>query len=155
MRVAIAPDQTRKLRAALGRGGRHEIGGQLFGEQLAPSHFRITEVMLQSRPGTFARFVVDLVDAARNAFGFFEKHGHAYSRFNYIGEWHSHPSFDVAPSSTDRVAMRSLVSDPDFRGSFAVLVIVRLDGDQLASSATLFDPQGSERAITLEIEDER
>jgi len=154
MRLAIAPSQTRKLRAALGRGGSREIGGQLFGEQLAPSNFQVTEVTLQSRPGTVARFVVDLVDAARSALRFFERHGHAYSRFNYVGEWHSHPSFDVTPSSTDSATMRSLVSDPDFRGHFAVLVIVRLDGDQLVSTATLFDPQGSESAIVLEIEDD-
>ena len=155
MRLAIAADQVRRLLAALARHGRREIGGQLYGEQLEPSNFRITELTIQSRPGTFARFVVDLVESAKGALGFFDRHGHAYARFNYIGEWHSHPSFEVTPSATDARTMRSVVEDPAFRGQFAVLVILRLDESELVSSATLFAPGAVERAIALEVEDEQ
>ena len=58
MKLRLAGDQTAKLVAALKRGGRREIGGQLFGEQLAPSNFVVTELAVQARPGTVARFVV-------------------------------------------------------------------------------------------------
>ena len=154
MRLAIAADQVSKVRAALARHGSREIGGQLYGELLEPSNFRVTELTIQSRPGTFARFVVDVVESARSALGFFDRHKHAYARFNYIGEWHSHPSFQVTPSATDAATMRSVVDDPEFRGQFAVLVILRLDKSALVSSATLFAPGSVERTIDLEVEDD-
>ena len=155
MRVMLPHDQTRKLTRALERAGRSEIGGQLFGEQIAPSRFRVTDLSVQSRVGSFAGFVVDLVDAARAAVAFFRRTGHDYSRHNYIGEWHSHPSFAVSPSPKDSNTMRQLVGSPDFVGSFAVLLIARLDDGVLRTGAWLFDPLGREDAVELEIEDVR
>lgn len=152
MKIAVAADQTGKLVAALKRAGIKETGGQLFGEQLAPSNFRVTELTVQSRPGTFARFVVDLLQAAKDAVRFFERTEHRYTRYNYIGEWHSHPSFAVQPSGSDVAAMRGIVSDPRFAGSFSILMIVRLDAETLTASAWVFDPQGAEHPVTLEVE---
>jgi len=150
VRLLLPNDQMEILRNALHRAGTDEIGGQIFGEQLAPSDFRATDLTFQKRPGTFARFIVDFVQAARDAINFFDRTKHQYERFNYIGEWHSHPSFEVRPSATDIEAMRALVSDGEFRGRFAVLMITRLDGDQISSAAWLFDPAGHELAVTLE-----
>ncbi|WP_372012443.1 Mov34/MPN/PAD-1 family protein [Tistrella mobilis] len=152
MKIAVAADQTGKLVAALKRAGIKETGGQLFGEQLAPSNFRVTELTVQSRPGTFARFVVDLLQAAKDAVRFFERTEHRYTRYNYIGEWHSHPSFAVQPSGSDVAAMRGIVSDPRFAGSFSILMIVRLDAETLTAGAWVFDPQGAEHPVTLEVE---
>lgn len=151
MRMRLANDQLDKLKPALEQAGTKEIGGQLFGEQLAPSDFRITEVAIQARRGTFGRFMVDLVEAGRNALRFFDRTHHQYKRFNYIGEWHSHPSFEVKPSPRDVETMVKLVTDPAFKGSFASLMIVRLDGDNVSMGAWLFDPQGTARAIDVEV----
>ena len=151
MRMRLANDQLEKLKSALARAGTKEIGGQLFGEQLAPSDFLITEVAIQARRGSFARFMVDLVEAGRNALRFFERTQHQYKRFNYIGEWHSHPSFEVKPSAQDVETMVKLVTDPTFKGSFAMVLIVRLDGDVVSMGAWLFDPQGTMGAIDVEV----
>lgn len=150
MRLMLPAEHIAGLRDALRRSGTREIGGQIFGEQLAPSDFVATELTLQKRPGTFARFVVDLMQAARDAVRFFDRTAHQYTRFNYIGEWHSHPSFVVQPSDVDVAAMRRLVTDPDFKGGFAVLMITRLCGDDLTCGAWLFDPAGAVFPITLE-----
>lgn len=150
MRVTLASDQKRKLVAALKRAGAREIGGQLYGEQLAPSDFLVTDVAIQRRRGSVVRFFVDLVQAARDALRFYDRTRHRYARFNYIGEWHSHPQFAVHPSGIDIDTMRTLVGDPDFQGSFAVLMIVRLSNDALCAAAWVFDPEGSERPICLE-----
>lgn len=156
MKLHLPSDQTGKLARALVRAGTSEIGGQLFGEQLAPSNFRITELTIQSRPGTFARFVVDLVEAGRAAVDFFRRTAHDYARHNYIGEWHSHPSFAIQPSPIDANTMRELVASEDFKGSFAVLMIVRLDGAELRTGAWVFDGERHEESVTLEVEnDER
>ncbi len=56
---------------------------------------------------------------------FFCETGHQYDRFNYLGEWHSHPRFPVTPSAQDVESMVDLVNGE--RGiDFAVLLIVRL-----------------------------
>lgn len=153
MKVILPSSEVRKLRIALARAGRSERGGQLFGEQLAPSRFRVTDLTVQRRQGSFATFIVDLVEAGRAAMAFFRRTGHDYSRHNYIGEWHSHPSFAVEPSAKDSETMRDLVAAETFVGTFAVLLIARLDGTELTTGAWVFDPQGHERSISLEIED--
>jgi hypothetical protein len=70
--------------------------------------------------------MVDLLQAARDALRFFDRTEHQYTRFNYIGEWHSHPSFEIKPSPTDVRTMVALLTDPMFRGSFAIMMIARL-----------------------------
>lgn len=152
MRLRLPVDQTARLVAALEKAGKREIGGQLFGEQLAPSDFDVTELTIQARRGSFARFMVDLLQAARDAMHFFDRTKHHYTRYNYIGEWHSHPSFAVYPSGTDLATMRALVGDARFAGSFAVLMIVRLDGGTLSAASWVFDPQGNEFEANLEMD---
>jgi proteasome lid subunit RPN8/RPN11 len=151
VRLRLPLKERQRLIEALARAGSKEIGGQLFGEQLAPSDFRVTEASIQPRPGTFARFVVDVVEAACAATRFFGRTGHQYTRFNYIGEWHSHPSFAVRPSGEDAETMRQLVGDSDFAGHFAVLLIVRLDAHELTTGAWLFNPAAPDRTLDVEV----
>lgn len=152
MRLRLPNEQVRVLTEALRRAGTKEIGGQIFGEQLAESDFRATTITIQKRRGGFARFFVDLTQAARDAVRFFHKTEHRYLRYNYIGEWHSHPSFSVTPSSTDLRSMIDLVTDPSFRGNFAVLLILRLTDSTLTLSAQVFDRVGVLQAISVERE---
>lgn len=150
MQLTLNRDQRGVLQAALQRGGRREVGGQLYGEQLAPSRFQVTHLTVQHAPGTISRFIVDLTQATRDALGFFQRTQRQYTRFNYIGEWHSHPSYAVIPSGTDRSTMQALVADPTFRGHFAVLLIARLEGETLTAGAWVFDPTGREVTVDLE-----
>ena len=154
MKVRIGADQTQKLRNALAQAGQREIGGQLFGEQLAPSDFLVKDLAIQTRRGSFTRFVVDQFQAARNAMHFFDRTKHQYTRHNYIGEWHSHPSFSVRPSGADVATMWGLVRDPEFKGNFAALMIVRLDVESITAGAWLFDPAGREFRITMDIDND-
>ena len=150
MLLQIPPDQLDLLRSALNKAGIREIGGQIFGQQLAVSYFSATNISFQKRQGTFARFVVDLMQAALDAIHFYSITEHKYDRFNYIGEWHSHPSFALHPSLTDIESMRSIVNDPEFKGNFAILMIVRLDNEELCAAAWLFDVKGNEFKIKVE-----
>jgi [CysO sulfur-carrier protein]-S-L-cysteine hydrolase len=152
MKLRLPPDQVLLLHNALHRAGTLEIGGQIFGEQLGPSDFRAAELTFQRKSGTFARFIVDLVQAARDAVRFFDRTGHRYTRFNYIGEWHSHPRFEVRPSSTDVTSMLGLVGASDFQGNFAVLLIVRLIDQKLSAPAWVFGTAGRAENVTLEVE---
>lgn len=138
MKVEVADNVRRELRRALRSAGRREIGGVLMAEQIEPGHFRVVELTVDSDTGGRAHFVRSPEAHAAALETFFKRTGNAYERFNYLGEWHSHPGFPVAPSVQDAESMVALVEGE--RGiDFAVLLIVRLDWwHRIAASCTLF-----------------
>lgn len=132
-----------RLMAALRRAGQREIGGILMGEYLSPSRFRIAEVTIQRHAGSFAAFLRSVRFALEPLSRFFSRTGHDYQRFNYLGEWHSHPSFVPEPSGPDVRSMLEIVEDPQVGATFAVLMIVRLGtGGALDGTVTIFVPGG-------------
>jgi len=126
MRIELAPDIEGRLRKALRSAGRREIGGMLFAEQLALSHFRVMDFSVDLYSGSHTSFRRDprLHQEALNTF--FDRTGRDFSRFNYLGEWHSHPTFSVHPSVEDAATMTELVTNDRTAIAFAVLLIVRL-----------------------------
>jgi hypothetical protein len=97
----------------------------LFAEQLEPGQFRIVDLSMDLSSGSHAHFIRDPTthnDALR---AFLERAGGEFSRFNYLGEWHSHPAFTVEPSREDVATMTDLVNE-DNAIEFAVLLVVRL-----------------------------
>jgi integrative and conjugative element protein (TIGR02256 family) len=138
MRVEIVEDVRSRLRRALRGAGRREIGGVLMGEQIEPGHFRVVDLSIDNQTGGHAHFVRSPEDHAEALDAFFNRTGNEYNRFNYLGEWHSHPRFPVTPSVQDVASMIDLVHSE--RGiDFAVLLIVRLHWWlTLTSSCTLF-----------------
>jgi integrative and conjugative element protein (TIGR02256 family) len=84
---------------------------------------------------------------------FFERTGSDYKRFNYLGEWHSHPSFLPVPSETDLETMQSIVEDPQVGANFLVLMIVKLHGRrEMQVSTTAFLPRLGPRVVDIEFE---
>ncbi len=138
MRVEIAADVRSRLRRHLRGARRREIGGVLMGEQIEPGHFRIVDLSVDDQTGGAAHFVRSPEAHGGALDAFFRRTGHEFDRFNYLGEWHSHPCFPVTPSVQDAASMTELVRGE--RGiDFAVLLIVRLDWWRwIASSCTLF-----------------
>lgn len=138
MRIEIAAEVKTKLRRALRSAGRREIGGVLMGEQIEPGNFRVVDLSIDKDTGGRAHFVRSPEAHAAALDAFFERTGNAYDRFNYLGEWHSHPGFPVTPSALDAASMIELVHGE--RGiDFAVLLIVRLDWwCAITRSCTLF-----------------
>src|SRR5436305_3382362 len=100
-----------RLVAALRLAGRQEVGGILMGESLAPGRFRIAEATIQPHGGSFATFFRNVRLALKPLRRFFSRTGHDYQRFNYLGEWHSHPSFVPEPSGPDVRSMLEIVED--------------------------------------------
>jgi proteasome lid subunit RPN8/RPN11 len=130
------------------KSGINEVGGMLFGEYLGPGHFRLAEVTVDE-PGFVASFKRSINHAVGACKKFFGKTRHDYARFNYLGEWHSHPSYAVHPSSTDDQSMFHIVRDPNVGANFAVLSIVRLDGDLLTMKAWAYFPDGERIEFTI------
>lgn len=148
MKLVLPTRIARRLERELRRAGTDEIGGVLMGEHVGPDTFRIADLTLDRGGGSFARFVRGVWRHRLGLEAFFRRTGNQFTKFNYLGEWHSHPSFPLDPSGADLSAMRAIVDDPAVGASFAVLMIVRLSdlykaphcGGALDAQASLFRP---------------
>lgn len=123
-----------------------------MGECLEANRFRVADLTIQKRGGTFASFIRRVGEALSALARFYRRTGEDYTHFNYLGEWHSHPSFSVSPSGKDVRSMVEIAEDPKVGATFVVLVIVRLKGGDLVGSASVFWPDGASEDAALSIE---
>ena len=148
--VLLPPDIQARLVEGLHKAGDREIGGILMGEQVEPGLFRVVDITAQARAGSVSRFVRAVAEALRGLGEFFRRSHHDYRRFNYLGEWHSHPLFEPIPSTQDHSTMIDLVTDPEVGANFAVLVILKLNGRaELTGTATVYLSDGTASAGSL------
>lgn len=125
MQLILPRDHADRLKALLAKAGSREIGGVLMGEQINVDLFRIVDFSVDEHTGSAAHFVRSPEDHKAALDAFFERTGHDYARFNYLGEWHSHPSYSTRPSLEDVHAMTDLVTG-ERSIDFSVLLISRL-----------------------------
>lgn len=112
-------------------------------EHVGVNKFVVRDLTIHRR-GTFASFVRRIEDAWAVLSRFFERTKRDYRRFNYIGEWHSHPSFEPVPSARDHQSMRAIVLDESVAANFVVLMIVKLSPQgTLIGAAHTYLPDGS------------
>lgn len=136
----------------LQRAGAREIGGVLMGEHVGADCFRVCDVTVHA-PGTFASFIRALGTALRALEDFFSRTNRNYRKFNYLGEWHSHPSFRPEPSSSDDESMKEIVMDPKVGANFAALAIIKLDqSGTIIGSVHGYLPSGEKERGQLEFE---
>lgn len=141
MKIYLPNEIEKRLSLALEKAGPKEIGGVLMGEHIGKEEFRIVDLTIQKQRGTFAFFVRLVADAVISLQRFFKQTEYNYRKFNYLGEWHSHPSFPPTPSSKDIQSMLEIVTDTDIGANFVVLLIVRSQGAQeIEATATAFLP---------------
>ena len=132
-----------KMRDELARAGRKEIGGILMGEQLQPGLFKVSDVTYQRSGGTVATFIRNTHLALKALKKFFYRTNGDYGRFNYLGEWHSHPSYAAWPSSKDHNTMFEMIESPDMLANFLVLLVVKINShDIFEATITTYLPNG-------------
>jgi integrative and conjugative element protein (TIGR02256 family) len=153
MQVLLAPQVTKRLVRELRRSGSREIGGLLLAEHVGEKLFRVVEISVQRTGGTHAGFMRDPQRHRRQLESFFRRTGEDYTRFNYLGEWHSHPSFPADPSLTDVETMQSIVEDPTVGVNFLILLICkRAAAGAIEASATAFLARNQPVRIPLVLE---
>ena len=125
MLTLILPTKQHNLmKAALRKAGQREVGGILMGENIGNNVFIVREIT-----------------------------GYDYVRFNYIGEWHSHPSFEPYPSRKDDLSMLQIVKDETVGANFVALLITKLGpGGEMISTVHTYLPDGSKIPSTFKIE---
>ncbi len=147
--LILPPDIQAKLHAALRSAGKREIGGVLMAEHVGPNRFEVMDITVHKR-GTIASFVRRIEDALGRLQVFFSSTGKQYSKFNYIGEWHSHPMFAAEPSRTDDISMHQIADDPKVGANFVVLLIVKLDSSgALIAGVNTYLPGGAKHQSSV------
>ncbi|MBU2888241.1 Mov34/MPN/PAD-1 family protein [Celeribacter halophilus] len=138
MQLCLQADVIRRMRRHMLRAGSREIGGMIMGEQTGDQQFRVVDFTIDATSGSPSNFTRDAEQHDQALAEFFKTTGADYHRFNYLGEWHTHPRFSVHPSLQDMHAMQDLV-DGSGGVDFAVLLIARLKWfGRFESSAHLF-----------------
>lgn len=151
LRVTVPRDVQRTLVTAMTRAGPRECGGVLMGEHVGENHFTVRSLTIQ-RPGSIASFVRRVGGLGKAIKTFCRANDNDFTRFNYLGEWHSHPLFSVQPSSRDHATMRELATDKRLGATFVVLMVCRLQARALEGSAHTYLPDGSVHSSTLVLE---
>jgi [CysO sulfur-carrier protein]-S-L-cysteine hydrolase len=152
MQLLLTQQVLRRLQHELRRGGRQEIGGLLMGEHLHGESFRLVDFSVQHSGGTVSHFTRDPSQHQAQLDAFFARTGSDFARFNYLGEWHSHPSFEPHPSFDDIQTMQSIVEDPNVGVNFLILIIARLRWRRLELSAVAFVRNGHPVEVSLQAE---
>jgi integrative and conjugative element protein (TIGR02256 family) len=141
--LSLPPKATQTITTAVRKAGKREIGGVLMAEHTGPNTFEVRDLTVHGR-GAIASFVRRIEEAMGRLRLFFDRSNHDYTRFNYIGEWHSHPCFVAEPSETDHASMRQIIEDAKVGANFVVLLVVTLDPEgQLVGSAHTYLPDGT------------
>jgi len=125
MKLLLPSDIRRSMRRHMLKAKKREIGGMLMGEEIGKGEFRLVDFSVDAESGSIGHFMRDADLHERHLEAFFARTGSDYGRYNYLGEWHTHPSFSVQPSLADIHSMQDLVEGPSGVG-FAVLMISKL-----------------------------
>jgi len=143
MKVELTRDVRKRMLSCLAKAKRREVGGLLMAEQLEPGNFRIVDFSLDNHTGSSTHFVRSPNHHRTALDTFFSQTDNDYARYNYLGEWHSHPNYATFPSSTDILSMHDLLIE-EHSIPFAILLIVKRGWwRRLLCTATLFR-QGEE-----------
>lgn len=146
MHLLLPPEIVDRMATALAEAGRREIGGVLMGEHVGPDTFRVKDLTIQRKGGTFATFVRVVRSILGPLEAFFRATKHDYARFNYLGEWHSHHSFALSPSTTDHRSMFEIIDDPQLGANFVVLLLAKInDHAAIDCTAFIYQPKAQPR----------
>lgn len=127
--VTIKVDKAlqKSLKKKLILAKKREIGGILMGEQIHPGKFRLMRFTCDAWSGSSGYFRRSVKPHSEELESFFKETNYEYSKYNYLGEWHSHPSFPSYPSQRDRRSMIELVGDGfETEIEFAMLLIAKV-----------------------------
>ena len=123
----------------------------LFGEHVGEDVFRVVEATV-SGEGSVAAFLRTLAAGLARLEVFFRRTKRDYRRFNYLGEWHSHPSFALHPSSADDRALLDIVEDERTGARFAVSLIVKWEHSRLEVAAYVYFPLAERETASVVLE---
>ena len=147
--IIIIPKRIRKIiYENVKKHSPNETKGALFACKKDDSTFEIEDIYIEPSVGSFA-FVKLYNNKSYKRFcqKYFSKHEDEDNVHNYIGDWHSHPSFSCYPSSYDKQEV-----EEDLRQSnalFLIQIILKIEHNKLIGNAFLYNKDCSAYKIKL------
>jgi len=149
----IIPNRiARQITRALIAAGPFKTGGIMLGEHTGHDCFRISEITVQEEYGSENSFTRRVEEIRDKSYAVFRRNGMNCSRFNYLGEWHSHPASNLEPGLRDELTMMEIVGDRLVGANFAVLMIVKMSDRHLAAAARAYTAAGKRYEASLLLE---
>lgn len=154
MKIIIPKKITTKIYNQVVKHSPNETKGALFAEKLDNTTFKIDDVYFESKVGNIA--FVELIN--NNKYKKYQKNYHKqnnydYTNHNYIGDWHSHPMFELFPSNFDQ---QEVIRDLEkSNAKFLIQIIVKVINNKLIGNAFYYDRYLTAKKIELFIENEK
>lgn len=151
MKIIIPKKLTKKIFNQVKKCRLNETKGALFACKISDEIFEVDDVYIEKKIGSFA--FVELVNNEKYQVYqkcYHEKNGYDYVNHNYIGDWHSHPSFELYPSSFDMAEVKKDLKKSNAK--FLVQIIVKISNEKLTGNAFYYDRRVTAKQIELIIE---
>ena len=148
MTIIIPQEQAEIIQRQLIKCGLNETKGALFAYKIRDDYFQVDGVYIETKVGNIA--FVELFNNKRYRdfqYRYHKKHTFDYVNHNYIGDWHSHPSFELFPSSFDQEEVKRDLKKSNAR--FLIQIIFKLEKDTLKGNAFFYDKYKSAEKINL------
>ena len=130
MKIIVEKEIANKIRKAVQKAGFNEIKGACFAAKLDNDIFEIEDVYISPKIGSFS-FSNLVISFKYRLFEnrYFKKHNYEYEKHNYIGDWHSHPLFELIPSTYDKEEVVDELKKSN--AHFLIQIIVKIVNNEL------------------------
>ncbi len=137
MKIVIPKKMCIKLKKELNRMGFYETRGSFFAERVNDDLFVINDIYFSRKQGTVS-FIQMIIGSDYHRFQniYHKKHKFEYKKFNFIGDWHSHPSFSCNPSRYDVKEAKDDLEHSN--ANFIVQCILKLINNNLTGNAYVY-----------------
>lgn len=151
MKIIMPKTISKKIYQRIKETSPNETKGALFAKKINDDLYEIDAVYFEKIIGTYA-FVKLYNNEAYKKFQekYHAKHLNDYETHNYIGDWHSHPSFECYPSSYDRLEVESDLQKSNAK--FLIQMILKNINQSLTGNCFLYNAFVSVEQIELEIQ---
>jgi len=153
MKIIVPKNIVDSIFGAVEKAGVCEIKGALYAKYISSNCYEIEDVFISKNAGTsfFSNLIIGF-SYHRFEKNYFKKHNNDFKNHNYIGDWHSHPSFECIPSEYDvKEAFDELRNS---NANFLIQLIVKNDGGKLIGNCFLYNDNESHEKCSLVIENE-
>lgn len=125
MKIIVQKTVTNKIIAALIKARKKETKGACFAYRSSNDCYYIEDIFISREKGTF--FFSNLkanFQYRRFEKKYHKKHKFDYLNHNYVGDWHSHPSFECVPSNYDKREVEDELAHSN--ANFLIQLIVKM-----------------------------
>lgn len=151
MKIIIREEIADRILNQVRKYSPNETKGALFAHKIDDNTFEIEDVYFEKRIGSFV--FVSLENSLRyKKFQkeYDRKHHYDYRNHNYIGDWHSHPSFALFPSGYDSNEVVDELKESN--ANFLIQIIVQEKENKLIGNCFLYNSSVTAKQIELEIQ---